>query len=208
MRSPADPADVEEQPSDGGLDAEDIKFLRSLRTSATPGPSSDGEAGERGIARRLSSRTVKKLEVASDEIELQPSVWDSAPFQFASVSGRGASVFTLVLLVVNILMQGSFAFYLMDGLTEKPITHNDIDELRWWRRNVAHSLEYYSEEHRGDRDCSLRCPEREPATPTCPAHQEAIWVREGRRPGHCPRLPRSQLLDVGVDHGGMMGEMS
>ena len=61
--------------------------------------------------------------------------------------------------------------------------------------------------HRGDRDCSLRCPEREPATPTCPAHQEAIWVREGRRPGHCPRLPRSQLLDVGVDHGGMMGEM-
>jgi len=47
MRSPADPADVEEQPSDGGLDAEDIKFLRSLRTSATPGPSSDGEAGER-----------------------------------------------------------------------------------------------------------------------------------------------------------------
>ena len=72
MRSPADPADVEEQPSDGGLDAEDIKFLRSLRTSATPGPSSDGE---------------------------------------------------------------------------------------------------------------------------------------GRRPGHCPRLPRSQLLDVGVDHGGMMGEM-
>ena len=25
--------------------------------------------------------------------------------------------------------------------------------------------------------------------------------------GHCPRLPRSQLLDVGVDHGGMMGEM-
>ena len=105
MRSPADPADVEEQPSDGGLDAEDIKFLRSLRTSATPGPSSDGEAGERvggiGIARRLSSRTVKKLEVASDEIELQPSVWDSALFQFASVSGRGASVFTLVLLVVN-----------------------------------------------------------------------------------------------------------
>ena len=61
--------------------------------------------------------------------------------------------------------------------------------------------------HRGDRDCSLRCPEREPSTPTCPAHQEAIWVREGRRPGHCPRLPRSQLLDVGVDHGGMMGEM-
>ena len=62
--------DVEE-PSDG-LDAEDIKFLRSLRTSATPGPSRDGEAGERlggpGIARRLSSRTVKKLEVASDEI--------------------------------------------------------------------------------------------------------------------------------------------
>ena len=93
---------VEAPPPSDGLEPEDIKFIRSLRTSAT-GPSSDGEAGERlgGIARRLSSRTVKKLEVASDEIELQPSVWDSALFQFASVSGRGASVFTLVLLVVN-----------------------------------------------------------------------------------------------------------
>ena len=95
---------VEAPPPSDGLKPEDIKFIRSLRTSAT-GPSSDGEAGERlgGIARRLSSRTVKKLEVASDEIELQPGVWDSALFQFASVSGRGASVFTLVLLVVNIL---------------------------------------------------------------------------------------------------------
>ena len=43
----ADHADVEE-PSDG-LDAEDIKFLRSLRTSATPGPSSDGEAVDVGV---------------------------------------------------------------------------------------------------------------------------------------------------------------
>ena len=53
---------VEAPPPFDGLEPEDIKFLRSLRTSAT-GPSSDGEAGERlgGIARRLSSRTVKKL---------------------------------------------------------------------------------------------------------------------------------------------------
>ena len=41
---------VEAPPPSDGLDAEDIKFLRSLRTSATPGPSSDGGEAERGIA--------------------------------------------------------------------------------------------------------------------------------------------------------------
>ena len=52
---------VEAPPPSDGLKPEDIKFIRSLRTSAT-GPSSDGESAERGIARRLSSRTVKKLD--------------------------------------------------------------------------------------------------------------------------------------------------
>ena len=137
--------DVEE-PSDG-LDAEDIKFLRSLRTSATPVNSTedafraDARNGSKAMPPYLSGRNL-------------------------CVRGRGG---------------------------HKPLSLFCPEACGC---------------HRGDRDCSLRCPEREPATPTCPAHQEAIWVREGRRPGHCPRLPRSQLLDVGVDHGGMMGEMS
>ena len=154
--------DVEE-PSDG-LDAEDIKFLRSLRTSATPGPSSDGEAGER-----------------------LGSIWhslNSTEDAFRADARNGSKAMPPYLSGRNLCVRG---------------------------RGGHKPLSLFCPEacgcHRGDRDCSLRCPEREPATPTCPAHQEAIWVREGRRPGHCPRLPRSQLLDVGVDHGGMMGEM-
>ena len=150
--TPARPTDVEDVAPAGaapldtrsrrGLDPEDVKFLRSLRSA-----SSEDALTPRDLALRqqLSSLTLKQLSSQQNEIEPQPSVWDSALFQFASVSGRGASWFTLLLLMVNIMMQGSFAFYLMDGLTEKPITHNDIDQLRWWRRNVAHSLEYYNE---------------------------------------------------------------
>ena len=44
----------------------------------------------------------------------------------------------------------------MDNLDEKPLTHNDVNELKWWRRHVAHSLEFYSEskgESLARRDC-------------------------------------------------------
>ena len=61
------------------------------------------------------------------------------------MAGRGASLFAFLLLVVNVFLQGSFAFYLIDGLDEKPLTNNDVDELKWWRRHVAHSLESYNE---------------------------------------------------------------
>ena len=94
----------------------------------------------------LSASTLAKLEAASDEVELQQSVWDSSLFLFNPVAGRSASVFAFVLLAVNVFLQGSFAFYLIDGLDDKPITNNDVNELKWWRRHVAHSLEFYNEE--------------------------------------------------------------
>ena len=94
----------------------------------------------------LSTSTLAKLEAASDEVEFQQSIWDASLFLFNPVVGRSASLFAFVLLAVNIFLQGSFAFYLIDGLDDKPLTHNDVDEIKWWRRHVAHSLEFYNEE--------------------------------------------------------------
>ena len=79
-------------------------------------------------------------------MELQQSVWDASLFLFNPVAGRSASLFAFLLLLVNVFMQGSFAFYLIDGLDEKPLTNDDVNELKWWRRHVAHSLEFYNEE--------------------------------------------------------------
>ena len=294
----ADHADVEE-PSDG-LDAEDIKFLRSLRTSATPGPSSDGEAGERlgltgecvwptcarvkrfcydatEVGRRIRALCPETCgcgypltDQALTDIEQGCSV-DTTGFYHGAlrtmpctdVTAEGDAYDAVARDVMNMTRWAAFQRYLdhkardsesmpVDlrrqvnvyvGYLKKygcrylrdPSVWHDLnsteDAFRTDARNGSKAMPPYLSGrnlcvrgrgghkplslfcpvacgcHRGDRDCSLRCPEREPATPTCPAHQEAIWVREGRRPGHCPRLPRSQLLDVGVDHGGMMGEM-
>ncbi|CAH0376142.1 unnamed protein product [Pelagomonas calceolata] len=55
--------------------------------------------------------------------------------------------------------------------------------------------------HRGDQDCPLTCPERDATTPTCPAHQEKIFVMEGKDAmweGYsCPRRPQAHSSDVG-----------
>ena len=71
----------------------------------------------------LSTSTLTKLEAASDEVEFQQSIWDASLFLFNPVVGRSASLFAFVLLAVNVFLQGSFAFYLIDGLVEKPLTY-------------------------------------------------------------------------------------
>ena len=66
----------------------------------------------------LSTSTLAKLEAASDEVEFQQSIWDASLFLFNPVVGHSASLFAFVLLAVNVFLQGSFAFYLIDGLDD------------------------------------------------------------------------------------------
>ena len=70
----------------------------------------------------LSTSTLTKLEAASDEVEFQQSIWDASLFLFNPVVGRSASLFAFVLLAVNVFLQGSFAFYLIDGLDRDATT--------------------------------------------------------------------------------------
>ena len=138
------------------LGPEEVKFVRKLMATngddARPaGLSHESQASSASTLPTLatqvmSASTLAKLEAASDEVELQPSVWDSSLFLFNPVAGRSASLFAFLLLAVNVFLQGSFAFYLVDGLDDKPLTNDDVNELKWWRRHVAHSLEFYNEE--------------------------------------------------------------
>ena len=96
----------------------EIKFVRKLMATSTGDDARP--AGLLHEPQELSTSTLAKLEAASDEVELQASVWDASLFLFNPVAGRSASVFAFFLLVVNVFMQGSFAFYLINGLDEKP----------------------------------------------------------------------------------------
>ena len=134
-----------EAPALGPAELKAVRKLLSATSKTTTGDD-DRPAGLLHEPQELSTSTLAKLEAASDEVELQASVWDASLFLFNPVAGRSASLFAFLLLLVNVFMQGSFAFYLIDGLDEKPLTNDDVNELKWWRRHVAHSLEFYNED--------------------------------------------------------------
>jgi len=98
----------------------ELKAVRKLlsATSSTNGSDVTDQPGLLHEPQELSTSTLAKLEAASDEVELQPSVWDSSLFLFNPMAGRSASLFAFLLLAVNVFLQGSFAFYLIDGLDD------------------------------------------------------------------------------------------
>ena len=163
----------------------------------------------------LSTSTLSKLEAASDEVEFQQSIWDASLFLFNPVVGRSASLFAFVLLAVNVFLQGSFAFYLIDGLVENNKT---VKSPYYIGRNLCvrgrghKPLSLWCPEacgcHRGDQDCPLQCPERDATTPICPAHQKSFPSPECQDQQSelcCPRHPRAYSFDVGFSSVGTSG---
>ena len=100
-------------PAAPALGPAELKAVRKL-LSANGGTDVTDQPGLLHEPQELSTSTLAKLEAASDEVELQASVWDASLFLFNPVAGRSASVFAFFLLVVNVFMQGSFAFYLRE----------------------------------------------------------------------------------------------
>jgi len=116
-----------EAPALGPAELKAVRKLLSATSKTTTGDD-DRPAGLLHEPQELSTSTLAKLEAASDEVELQASVWDASLFLFNPVAGRSASLFAFFLLVVNVFMQGSFAFYLINGL--KCIKNFSADEWR------------------------------------------------------------------------------
>jgi len=93
----------------------------------------------------LSPKTAKRLEKATEECELAESVWDAAVFAFTDVAGSLGSVFFAILLLANVIMQFSFIFIIWYGLLDPNISDKDVDNIKDWRRQLAHSIKYYDE---------------------------------------------------------------
>ena len=76
----------------------ELKAVREL-LSATSKTATGDDARPAGLLhepQELSTSTLTKLEAASDEVELQASVWDGSLFLFNPVAGRSASVFAFL----------------------------------------------------------------------------------------------------------------
>ena len=93
------------------LGPEEVKFVRKLMATngddaRSAGLSHESQASSASTlptlaTQALSTSTLAKLEAASDEVELQQSVWDSSLFLFNPVAGRSASLFAFLLLAVH-----------------------------------------------------------------------------------------------------------
>ena len=103
-----------EAPALGPAELKAVRKLLLTTSSTNGGSNVTDQPGLLHEPQELSASALAKLEVASDEVEFQQSIWDASLFLFNPVAGRSASLFAFVLLAVNVLLQGSFAFYDFD----------------------------------------------------------------------------------------------
>ena len=77
-----------------------------------------------------------------DSTSFEGSVWDSTLICGAApLLGSAGSAFTSVLVVLNILIQASFAVIVRLTVVNSPsFTSRTIEALRDWRRNIAHDI--------------------------------------------------------------------
>ena len=90
-----------EAPALGPAELKAVRKLLSATSSTNGGSDVTDQPGLLHEPRELSTSTLAKLEAASDEVELQQSVWDSSLFLFNPVAGRSASLFAFLLLAVH-----------------------------------------------------------------------------------------------------------
>ena len=102
----------------------------------------------------VGQKTLSRLSVAAaseppEQMELKESIWDASVLIGTEQVGRAASAYMVVLLMMNLFVQGAFAFILRSpgpGLTSKSFTRDEIDGLLAWRRNVAHDVRFFNGE--------------------------------------------------------------
>jgi hypothetical protein len=87
-------------------------------------------------------------ELSGDQCRLEASVWE-APLVVGLVvdgasdeSSVGASVFTWLLVLLNVTVQGMlmWIFNWQSDLTSESMTQDDVKDLAEWRRNAAHDV--------------------------------------------------------------------
>ena len=85
--------------------------------------------------------TAKKV-VDQSTYTLEESIWDAQLFVFTPQCGISVSIVTLLLLLINCTLQGFFVALVFTELTAEAFSDDSITELRSWRTNAGHSLQY------------------------------------------------------------------
>ena len=83
-------------------------------------------------------RQDEEEDTIEDSAELTASIFDVSLLLFVEGMGSCCSIFSVALLILNIVMQVSFAFVVRIGLTTAAFTDSTIRDYVHWRLNIAH----------------------------------------------------------------------
>ena len=69
---------------------------------------------------------------------LEESVWDATVLVGIPHQGHASSAWAVMLMLVSVLVQGTFVAIVMEDLAAKQIDQDTASGLRAWRTNIAH----------------------------------------------------------------------
>ena len=75
---------------------------------------------------------------------VEESIWTTPLLLFMPEVGSYASAYTLLLVMINIVVQLTFTLIVATTLTDSPFTEQANQEFRQWRRRIAHDVRYMS----------------------------------------------------------------
>ena len=75
---------------------------------------------------------------------VEESIWTTPLLLFMPAVGSYASAYTLLLVMINIVVQLTFTLIVATTLTNSPFTEQANQEFRQWRRRIAHDVSYMS----------------------------------------------------------------
>ena len=97
-------------------------------------PQRDGKAPDDTVA----SATETEVEEPMDSCELTASIWDAVLLIFIEELGPYCSAFTVLALVLNMLLQGSFCMVVLHSFVQRSYTESTTEDYVHWRLNTAH----------------------------------------------------------------------
>lgn len=87
-----------------------------------------------------------ETEVKEEELDrtyaLSQSMWDVVLLIGLPEVGQAGSIFSCLLLIINILVQFVFVFIVLDNFTQESFSDDVILGFRSWRRNISHSSKF------------------------------------------------------------------
>ena len=99
-----------------------------------------------GVAEDVATPVSEALQDVDEEVALEESTW-VFPLLLGDLLGWATSTYLCFLLLITAAIQGLFLFLLADEKSDmvSPLTREDVEGLRMWRRTVAHDFKYYNE---------------------------------------------------------------